>query len=119
MAIHPPQDDILVRVQQRLAQRGITGAEAASIVAKIEAKLGRVSGPGAGMQRAVGQPSIPTPRGEPVDPRYAKFQVDPNDPLVARGLKPRQIAATPEDIAANGMRFAAPELTLVLRLQGQ
>ncbi len=108
MAIHPPQDDILIRVQQRLAQRGITGAEAASIVAKIEAKLGRVSGPGVGMQRAVGQPSIPTPRGEPVDPRYAKFQVDPNDPLVARGLKPRQIAATPEEIAANGTRFAAP-----------
>lgn len=108
MAIAPPQDDILIRVQQRLAQRGITGAEAASIVAKIEAKLGRVSGPGVGMQRAVGQPSIPTPRGEPVDPRYAKFQVDPNDRLVARGLKPRQIAATPEEIAAGGMRFAAP-----------
>ncbi len=108
MAIAPPQDDILIRVQQRLAQRGITGAEAASIVAKIEAKLGRVSGSGAGMQRAVGQPSIPTPRGEPVDPRYAKFQVDPNDRLVARGLKPRQIAATPEEIAAGGMRFAAP-----------
>ncbi len=114
-----PATDLERSIRARMFERGIVGAQAEAMMAKIRARLAAegVANPPApvavGSQRAVGNASIPAPVEQP-DPAmaaYDKFlKPDGGGALTSRTLMPKQVAATPEEIQAGGMKFQAPPI---------
>lgn len=110
--------DLERSIRARMHERGIDGPRAEALMAKIRMRLaaeGIANAPApvsVGSQRAVGNSSVPVAPEKP-DPAMAAYEkyLKPDgggSMLTGRTLMPRQVAATPEEIQAGGMKFQAP-----------